>query len=521
MFKSIRWTLQLWHAGILFLALASFGTVLYLAAQRTTYTEVDNELAAAARVLSGSGLNTKPNQSSPSSLQLALASPPAADGSSRIVSDAPPAFEISRSADNVTPIPVWLKNIPQDCLRRLGWSDSDQPYFIIWGSDGSMLRQSTPLPASYPPRPVLRERVGVRASNVMAISSDTNSSTSEFRQQGDFREVLLTGPAGSTIVVGRSIQRETAGLATLRLNLASAGAAVMLIGLLGGYLLSHRVLRPIHLMSDAARSISGSDLSHRIDREETTSELDSLAQTLNETFDRLESAFQRQAQFTADASHELRTPLAVINAGSGLALKRDRSAQEYRQTIESNLRASKRMQSLVDSLLVLARADANALELRFAAIDLYAVVDDCITLVLPVALKKNISINLHGESVRIEADRDRILQLITNLIGNAVQYNRPSGSVTATVCRQNDFAVLTIADTGIGIAAHDQPRVFERFFRVESARTRESGGCGLGLAICKSIVSAHNGTISFTSDPASGTTFTVRLPLAKANGESH
>jgi heavy metal sensor kinase len=289
----------------------------------------------------------------------------------------------------------------------------------------------------------------------------------------------------------------------------------MFVGLAGGFALTLRALRPIGAMSDAARAISGSDLSTRIDEKKIKSELGPLARTLNGTFDRLEAAFQRQAQFTADASHELRTPLAVIHSSSELALSRPRGSEEYREALESNLRASKRMNTLVESLLVLARADADALVLTYSTFDLRQAVDDCVDLLLPVAARRKVTLEADGDAMTIEADRGRILQLITNLLGNAVQYNREGGSVKVAVARDDDDAVLTIADTGIGIPVVDQPRIFQRFFRVDKARSRESGGCGLGLAICQSILNAHAGSISFSSVPDVGTTFIVRIPIAQ------
>jgi two-component system, OmpR family, sensor kinase len=448
MFKSIRWTLQLWHAGILLLALGSFGTILYLAAQRSAYIEIDNELAGAARVFAAPGIQ--------------------------------------------------IGDILPDCLRRLGWNDADQPYFIIWAADGAILRQSSPCPSV--PHPV-------------------GLISSAFRQRGDLREVVAAGPAGRTILVGRSIHRELAGLANLRWSLLGAGAAVLAIGMLGSIGLARRALRPIQLISDAARSISGSDLSRRIDLRETKSELGSLAETLNDAFDRLESAFHRQAQFTADASHELRTPLSVIRAGGELALKKSRTSDEYRKTIESSLRAARRMQSLVESLLVLARADAHALELNYTRFDLRAAVDECAALLLPVAIQRNVRIKADGAGIELEADRDRILQLLTNLIGNAIQYNREGGSATVLIVRDGSHVAVKVVDTGIGIATRDQARIFERFFRADPARDRDSGGCGLGLAICRSIACAHGGDISFSSVPGVGSAFMVRLPACKSGSE--
>jgi len=511
MFKSIRWTLQLWHAAILFVAVSSLGAVLYYSASRTTYTEIDGELAGAARVFSalaipGSHLQNSVPTQSVSGQQLAMATLRQTDFSPGTATDAPPESDLIATPPPVSPL-AQLRAIPQDCLRRLGWDDSQQPYFIVWGPDGSIVRQSLACPAA--PVPF-----------VASVSTISQGPAPQFRQRDDVLEIILPGPAGSTILVGRSITHEQAALADLRWSLAGAGGLVMIIGLFGGFALSQRVLRPIRMISETASAISASDLSLRIDGSEVQSELGSLAHTLNNTFDRLESAFRRQTQFTADASHELRTPLAIIHAGSELALSRERSTQEYRQTIESNLRASRRMNALVDSLLLLARADADALNLECCRFDVVQAVEDCVTLLLPIAKRRSITLSAQGPAVQIEADRNHFLRLMTNLIGNAIQYNRDGGSVKIGVSRQDEMAVLKITDTGSGIPQEDQPRIFQRFFRADESRNAGTGGSGLGLAICKSITAAHGGDISFTSVPGAGTTFIVRLPMTRPSAEA-
>jgi two-component system, OmpR family, sensor kinase len=476
MFRSIRWTLQLWHAGILVLALAGFATAMYITAYRTTYAEVDTELEGAARVLAG---------------------PPVLGA----VPD--PAIPLKQAFFN------FIRNMPRDCLGQLGSNELAQPYFVVWGADGSVMRDSSPSPdVPYPGNAV------IAAARGGAASGDAT-----FRLRDGLREVIMEGSAGSTILVGRSMNREIASLANLRWSLLGAGATVLAIGLLGSWFLSVRVLRPIQTISDTARAISGSDLSRRIDMSRMQSELGSLAQTLNATFDRLEASFDRQVQFVADASHELRTPLSVIYTNNELALNRRRTVEEYRETIETTVRTSRRMKSLVESLLTLARADADALELESDRLDLWQLVEEGIGMLMPIAQTRNVSIQFAGEPVFVSADRGRILQLITNLLGNAIKYNRHGGSVRIVVAKEDAItgedavALLKVTDTGAGIALHDQPHVFERFFRADRARSRESGGCGLGLAICQSIAKAHGGSISFSSEPGNGTVFEVRLPL--------
>jgi two-component system, OmpR family, sensor kinase len=495
MLRSIRWTLQLWHAAILLVALLSFAIAMYAASSRSEFARVDAELEGAARVLASGPMGPPPfGQRQPDG-----------GGLFQFTHDGDGLADRPHEHDNGPPHGGprdWWEQVPRDALNRIGQDQRDQPYFSIWGSDGSVLRASAPsadipAPTSF-----------ARASS----SSSGAASLPQFRQRGAQREVILSGPHGAMVLVGKSVIAEQEALSHLRWMLFAAGAGVLGIGLIGGWLLSERATRPIRIISATARAISASDLSRRIAVQETKSELGSLAQTLNDTFARLETAFDRQVRFTADASHELRTPLAVIHSHAELALAKDRAASEYKQALETCLRASRRMKSLVESLLVLARADAGKLELNYQRVELGEVAQECLALIVPEARQRNVRIESDIQDVQIEADRTRIGQLITNLLSNAVRYNREGGSVHLAI-RNGDQAVLTVADTGVGITPVDQRQIFERFFRADASRSREAGGSGLGLAICQSIVEAHKGEISFASEPETGTTFTVRLPL--------
>lgn len=499
MFRSIRWTLQLWHAGILLFALVSFGSALYFGVARERLKSVDAELEGAARALPARMMLRFLPRRGPGDRG---GPPPWERGERRPNDDRPPPPPNGDPGKG--PGPDRRPQLMENPLGWLGQDPRDQPYFAIWGPDGKMLAHSDQLPSVTPPK--------FSDDPEAHPGHEIDPPVARWGADGQ-REAIVTGAFGEKVLVGRSLRREQEEFAKLRWILLGSGGAVLMVGLLGGWLLSRRATRPIEAISRTARLISGSDLSRRIDVADTTSELGSLAHTLNDTFDRLETAFQRQVRFTADASHELRTPLSVIHSHTELALTKERTAGEYRQTIETCLRAARRMKSLVEALLVLARADAGKLELHPERFDLREAAGECAAMVAPLAQERNVKIEADLRPVTIEADRTRVSQLITNLLGNAIRYNREGGSVKLGLASENGDALLTVADTGVGILAEDQPRVFERFFRADKARSREAGGSGLGLAICQSIVEAHHGAITFTSRPGEGTTFAVRLPL--------
>lgn len=230
----------------------------------------------------------------------------------------------------------------------------------------------------------------------------------------------------------------------------------------------------------------------------------------------LREAYEKQRQFAADASHELRTPLAVVMASAEL-LENDKSiTSPFLKQVISDVRDEvKKMTKLVSDLLVVARSDNNALKLKIAKVNLTAAADQTIRMMQPLAEKKGITLTREGDTeseIILKVDEQKIKQLILILVDNAVKYTPEGGKVTLTLTSPaKDRANLSVADTGIGISKEDQEKIFDRFYRVDKARSREMGGNGLGLAIAQEIVSLHKGTIKVESEPGKGTTFKVAL----------
>jgi heavy metal sensor kinase len=295
------------------------------------------------------------------------------------------------------------------------------------------------------------------------------------------------------------------------LNLAAMGGLILMVGLAGGWRLVSRALRPIENISAAAVKISAGDLSQRINVTEAESELGRLAAVLNSTFGRLETAFAQQKQFASDAAHELRTPVTVMLTQSQAVLNRERSPAEYREAIETCQRAAQRMRKLIGALLELARLDAGQEAMNRARFDFSKTVADCAELVKSIADGREVKIATGLAPVEITGDSERLAQVVTNLLANAIEYNKPGGEVRLKLEQRDGLAVLAVADTGQGIAAGDLPHVFERFYRADKSRT--GGHTGLGLAIAKAIVEAHGGTMEVSSEEDVGTTFIVRLPI--------
>lgn len=326
------------------------------------------------------------------------------------------------------------------------------------------------------------------------------------------RELTVTGAGAAVVLVGRELTDARRDVLAFAGTAAAAGVAALVISLLGGWFLVGRALAPVSRISQAAAAMAAGDLTARIAVERTENELEQVALALNQAFDRLHLAIENERRFTADASHELRTPLATISAEIEWALARERTGDDYRRCLDTAGRAADRMRRVVERLLTLARADSAEVSLQRAAVGLMPIVGDALAIVRPLADQKRVTIETHLDAATVVGDRDRLTDLVTNLFSNAIQYNRDGGQVSVDVWPEGGDACLRVRDTGTGISAGDLPRVFDRFYRADKARTTHSGGAGLGLAIAKWIVEAHGGRIVCHSTVGEGTEVFVRLP---------
>ncbi|MCX6568865.1 MAG: ATP-binding protein, partial [Candidatus Aminicenantes bacterium] len=282
----------------------------------------------------------------------------------------------------------------------------------------------------------------------------------------------------------------------------------------GGLFLADRTLKPVEHMADIARGIGESDLSLRIDVQ-TDDELGRLASTLNGMIARLEEAFNKQRQFVADASHELRTPLAIIQAESSLALGKRRTPSEFKRSLELVSQEVAYMSDIVSKLLLLARSDAGVESVDFQEVDLKDLLIELSQDVEALAQEKGLRFTLCSmDSLTIKGDKVKLRQLFLIIVDNAIRHTPGGGSISGSLVRRDGRAVASVGDTGIGIPAEHLPFIFDRFYRVDKARSRAEGGMGLGLSIAMAIAKLHGGEIEVESQVGVGTTFRVVLPLA-------
>ena len=316
---------------------------------------------------------------------------------------------------------------------------------------------------------------------------------------------------------GQSLRPLQRARRQLLLLLALAGPAALLMGSYGGLLLANQALRPVDRLTRAAKEIEAGDLSRRVHVPDKMDELGRLAITFNRMISRLQAAFERQRQFTADASHELRTPLAVMRGDIEIALRRERKTDEYQEVLASNLEEIIRLSRLVEDLLMLARADAGPADLNFEPMNIGDLCSQVVDYLGPLAEVKNQSLAYQTDSkneLMIKGDAQRLKQMLLNLLDNAIKYTPVGGRITLTLMKENKNAVIMISDTGRGIPPEDIPHIFERFFRhSRSTSDKTVQGSGLGLSIVKWIVESHQGTITAENNPGGGTKFTVHLPL--------
>ncbi|MDK2928067.1 MAG: hypothetical protein PWR31_1758 [Bacillota bacterium] len=294
--------------------------------------------------------------------------------------------------------------------------------------------------------------------------------------------------------------------------LLAAAPPFLLVGALGGLFISRRALGAIDRITRTARAIGQGNLSERVRVPSANDEVGHLAQTFNEMLGRLEAAFERQRQFTADASHELRTPLAVVAAQTEDALHLPALPPEAKAALITIQAETQRMAKLIAQLLFLARSDSSRLGLEYEELDLAALVRDVAAELAAAAAAKGLEFKVEAPaSLTFWGDQTQLTRLLINLVENAIKYTS-RGQVRVRLTAKEGGIVLAVADTGPGIPPEALPHIFERFYRLDKARSRANGGTGLGLAIARWIVTAHGGRIDVQSQVGRGTTFTVWLP---------
>jgi len=499
--KSIRWRLQIWY-GLVFLAvLTGFGLTAYELERNRQFRNLDAEFQKRMGALSSSmrpplgPRGPGPDRGGGPDDQFPGGGP--TDDRGGGPGDGFPGARPPEDRPFPGPGGQDFQFRLPSSLTNLFGAESNSFYYVIWGRNGAELARSEAAPRDVPPPP-----------------PDTGpGGQPPPRMRGPLREFFHATPGGGSLLVGSSIAEDLAGLRVVAWSLAAAGAVVLLLGLTGGWWIATRAMCPVEDISATAVKIAAGDLSQRISAADTDSELGRLAAVLNSTFSRLEAAFAQQRQFTADAAHELRTPIAVMLTQTQTALSRERAADEYRAAVQACQRAAQRMRKLMESLLQLARLDAGQETMKQLPFDLSKLAADCVEMVAPLAEARRVKIQCAVPPTPCLGDPEQISQVLTNLLANAIEFNKPSGQVRLTAETQSSVVKLTVADTGEGIAPEDLPRIFERFYRADKSRSGAAGHTGLGLAISRAIVRAHGGDIQAASPPGAGAAFTVTLPL--------
>jgi heavy metal sensor kinase len=462
MFHSVRTRLTLWYAGVLALSLVVFAFLVYYASARTFYEQQDESLHSTAQTVVSAYLEELAEvHSAAQANQVVLAEIAFPD---RYV-------EVVDPAGNVV---AWSSNLNGRAL-------------------------------SVPPQTCLEARakgLSYVSLNNLRVAVVPLSTT---------QELGFAAVAEPLSVIDEGLRR-------LRRDFFAGVPIILLLASAGGYFLARKSLSPIALMNRQTRRITAENLSSRLDVMKARDEVGSLATTINDLLARLEFSFNEQQRFVADASHELRTPLAILRGETEVALERDRRPDEYQQSLTLIRDEAERLTRIVEDLFLLARRPVDAPVVRTERLSLNQMVDECVRAARVLAARKNLRLNTDArETVTLSGDDELLKRMLLNLLDNAVKYTPEGGAISVELTVPNGNARIVVRDSGMGITEAEQARVFDRFYRVDKARSRALGGAGLGLSIAEWIVKAHGGTILVESSPGKGSAFVVDLPLTDPN----
>ena len=450
---SIRVRLTSWYSVVLFLMLVVYATATFVAVRHEFYEQFDDQLHDEFEAAEG-----------------ALA--PAQEG--RI---------------------IWSGDRHHD-------PDAEARAIEVWSAAGELMYRSDGWPA-LPPIVPAAAAGGYRYESVDASGHRWRTLTA----------VTIAGGRSIVLRVSRSEDQLRRQLWEIVVVLVLGLPLVVALSGAGGYVLARRALTPIDHLGSEARRITADRLHERLSVPNQHDEIGRLATVINETFARLESSFEQLRRFTADASHELRTPLAVIRGTGEVALSDARTVSECKEAIGSILEEVDRLTNLVDTLLRLSHGDAGTVRLSRESVDLAELAREVVGSLAILAEERNQRVSVEiTDGVVITADRLVLREAITNVVDNAIKYSPQGSTITIRVAFDGRDAVLTVSDEGPGIPGQHRERIFDRFFRIDEARSRDRGGTGLGLAIAKWAVEVNGGRISVADAPARGSTFRITIP---------
>jgi heavy metal sensor kinase len=460
MFDSVRTRLTLWYAGVLTVSLIAFAVLVYYAAASIFYARQDELLRSTAETVASAYVQELEEEQS-----------------------------VAKAKDVV--------------LAQMVFPNR---YVEVVDADGRVVAWS-----------------GNLAGHQFTIPAPA---LSEARQRGSF--VVLNGLRVAVVplsldrskhlgfaIVAEPLSVIEEGLRRLRRDFLFGVPLILLLASLGGSFLARKSLLPIALMNQQTQRITAENLSAQLDVANSRDEVGQLAMTINALLARLDAAFEEQKRFIADASHELRTPLAVLRGETEVALQQDRATTEYQESLGLIKEEAERLSRIVENLFMLARQPVDAPSLIREPVRLDELVADCSRAAQVLATQKGLRLKIDGTlpAMTVNGDDEMLKRTLLNLLDNAVKYTPAGGEIMIALGSKNGDALIVVSDTGIGISAEDQSRIFDRFYRVDKARSRVLGGAGLGLSIARWIVEGHGGSLSVESAPGRGSAFTVELPL--------
>ena len=466
--RSLRFRMTAWYAGLLLCALLVFGVSVYLGLERYLISTQQATLASECRAIGSELLPQLPGKRA-DWLMSEINEAYAPEVNARFV-------RVSREGTGV----VYLSGAPKD---------------------GAFEPAEIPFPQGKEKESSRR----IRLNNGRQLLANTMS---------------FTTPDGSHFLVetGIPLERTQVVLHGLLLTLGIYTPFIVFLAVAGGYWLMRRSLEPVDEITERAEGITSSNLSERLPIIRTGDELERLSTALNRMIERLDDAFQHINRFSADASHELRTPLTILQLELEGIVHGDPLNESFERHIGSALEETHRMSRIVESLLAISRLDAGEVKLDKLHLNLSELVARTAGEMKVLAQDKSIALSISvEEGVYLEGDRTHLQQVVLNLVDNAIKYTQEGGAIHVRLYVKDWRTIIEVSDNGAGIPSHALPHVFERFYRADKARSRASGGAGLGLSIVKAICTAHRAAIFVTSEEGKGSSFSVEFPSAAAS----